>query len=115
MDYLEYKGYKGSVEYSLADKCFYGNVLGLSKDGISYEGATPEELEADFRAGIDDYLEGCKAHGIKPRKPYSGKMQLRMTPALHGRIAVCAAEQGTSINSFINATLEAALRSRTAL
>ena len=34
MDYLEYKGYKGSVEYSKADNCLCGKVLGMSKDLI---------------------------------------------------------------------------------
>ena len=32
MDYLEYKGYKGSVEYSKEDNCLFGKVQGLSKD-----------------------------------------------------------------------------------
>lgn len=27
MDYLEYKGYKGSVEYSEADNCLFGKIL----------------------------------------------------------------------------------------
>lgn len=40
MDYLEYKGYKGSVEYSKADNCLFGKVLGMSKDLILYEGST---------------------------------------------------------------------------
>ena len=52
MDYLEYKGYKGSVEYSKADNCLFGKVLGMSKDLILYEGNTIDELRADFEAGI---------------------------------------------------------------
>jgi hypothetical protein len=27
-----------------------------------------EELQNDFEAGIDSYLEGCRELGIKPRK-----------------------------------------------
>ena len=48
MDYLEYKGYKGSVEYSKADNRLCGKVLGMSKDLILYEGNTIDELRADF-------------------------------------------------------------------
>lgn len=45
MDYLEYKGYKGSVEQaSKADNCLCGKVLGMSKDLILYEGNTIDEL-----------------------------------------------------------------------
>ena len=29
MDYLEYKGYKGSVEYSKEDNCLCGKVQGM--------------------------------------------------------------------------------------
>lgn len=32
MDHLEYEGYKGSIEYSEADNCLFGKVLGISKD-----------------------------------------------------------------------------------
>ena len=61
MDYLEYKGYKGAVEYSKADNCLFGKVLGMSKDLILYEGNTIDELRADFEAGIDSYIAGCEA------------------------------------------------------
>ena len=47
MDYLEYKGYKGSVEYSKADNCLFGKVLGMNKDLITYEGDTIEELKKE--------------------------------------------------------------------
>ncbi|MCC8112828.1 MAG: hypothetical protein LIP03_02305 [Bacteroidales bacterium] len=57
MDYLEYKGYKGSVEYGAEDDCFFGKVQGLSKECILYEGETLAELRADFEAGVDSYLE----------------------------------------------------------
>jgi hypothetical protein len=30
MDFLEYKGYKGSVEYSKEDNCLFGKVQGMS-------------------------------------------------------------------------------------
>ena len=32
LDYLEYKGYKGSVEYSREDNCLVGEVQGMGKD-----------------------------------------------------------------------------------
>ena len=45
MDHLEYEGYKGSIEYSEADNCLFGKVLGISKDLILYEGNTIDELQ----------------------------------------------------------------------
>ena len=110
MDYLEYRGYKGSVEYSKADNCLFGNVLGMSKDLILYEGNTIDELKADFEAGIDNYIAGCVADGIEPRKPYSGTLNIRITPEIHSKIAMLAQEAGTTINGYIKQALEEQLK-----
>ena len=103
MDYLEYKGYKGSVEYSKEDNCLCGKVQGMgNKVLILYEGTTIDELHKDFEEGIDSYLEGCKADGTEPIKPFSGKLNLRMPSELHSRVAAFVASTGTTINDFIN-------------
>lgn len=102
MNYLEYKGYKGTVEYSSEDDCLFGKVIGMSKDLIAYEGNTIPELRADFEAGIDSYLEACRADGVQPRKPFSGKLNLRMPSELHGRVAAFSLSAGITINDFIN-------------
>ena len=69
MNYLEYKGYKGTVEHSSEDDCFFGKVVGLGKDLIIYEGKTVAELRTDFEAGVDSYLRGCRGDDVKPCKP----------------------------------------------
>ena len=101
MDYLEYKGYKGSVEYSKEDNCLFGKVQGMSKALILYEGQTLDELRKDFEEGIDSYIEGCKADGVEPSKPYSGKLNLRMSSELHSKVAAFVATTGITINDFI--------------
>ena len=110
MDYLEYKGYKGSVEYINADNCLFGKVLGMSKDLILYEGNSIDELRADFEAGIDNYIAGCVADGIEPRKPYSGTLNIRISPEIHSKIAMLAQEAGTTINGYIKQALEEQLK-----
>ena len=106
MDYLEYKGYKGSVEYSKEDDCLCGKVIGMNKDLILYEGTTLSELRQDFENAVDDYLAGCIADGVEPRKPFSGKMIVRMSSGLHERIAIAANNNGYSINDYIVRLLE---------
>ena len=56
---LYYKGYIGNVRYSQDDNCFYGIVQNI-KGLVTYEGATLEELEEDFREVINDYVEYFK-------------------------------------------------------
>lgn len=109
MDYLEYKGYKGTVEYSKEDDCLVGKVIGMHQDLILYEGKTLTEIKEDFKNAIDSYIESCLANGLTPRKPFSGKLVLRMSSELHGRVAIAAAANGATINDFINKALTTAL------
>ncbi|MDR3287437.1 MAG: type II toxin-antitoxin system HicB family antitoxin [Prevotellaceae bacterium] len=106
MNNLEYKGYQGSIEYSKTDKCLYGKVLGMTKDCITYEGITVEELENDFKEAIDSYIEGCKELGIKPRKAYNGVLNIRIPSEIHSKIADMANANGISINAFIRESIE---------
>lgn len=53
---LQYRGYRGSVEYSVEDGVFHGKLTGI-RDLVLYEGDTLESLEKDFRDAVDDYLE----------------------------------------------------------
>lgn len=106
MNYLSYKGYKGTVEFSEADRCLFGRVIGLAKATIIYEGQSVDELQKDFENGIESYLEGCKEEGIEPAKPFSGKLNLRMTPQLHAEVYAAAKESGTTINDFINRAIK---------
>ena len=106
MNNLEYKGYYGSIEYNKENKCLYGKVLGMTKDLILYEGHTIEELEKDFMAAIDSYIEGCEELGIKPRKSYNGVLNIRIPSDTHCKIALYADHHGTSINAFIRDSIE---------
>ena len=82
----------------------------MSKALILYEGNTLEELRKDFEEGIDSYLEACKADGVEPVKPYSGRLNLRMSSELHSRIAAFVAATGTTINDFINEAIKNELK-----
>lgn len=105
MGTLKYKGYTGTVEYSEEDDCLFGKVIGMNKNLINYEGKTVEELKADFQAGIDLYLESCKERGVKPQKPYSGSLNIRIPSEVHSQLALKAQMTGKSINSIIKELL----------
>ena len=60
---LKYKNFIGSVEYSETDKILFGKVQGI-RGLISYEGQNIDELEQDFRDGIDEYLEAYKENNL---------------------------------------------------
>ena len=101
MGTLKHKGYSGTVEFSEEDNCLFGKIIGMNKNVITYEGKTVEELKADFEAGIDLYLESCKERGIKPQKPYSGSLNIRIPSEIHSQLALKAQMTGRSINAII--------------
>jgi predicted HicB family RNase H-like nuclease len=103
---MEYKGYVARVEFDDEADVFFGKVVNLSKDGVTFQGSTPEELRAAFRDSVDDYLSWCKESGTPPEKPYSGKFIVRIDPAEHGRVALAAAKLGLSINKFVEKALK---------
>ena len=102
---LEYKGYYGTVEFSVADNVHFGKVMGI-RGLILYEGNNEKELQEDFEGAIDDYLEMCKENGRKPQKPYIGNLKVKVPPELHKTLAVYSASHGKSLDS----TVEEAIR-----
>lgn len=74
---LKYKGYHGTVEFSLADDVLYGKVIDVNSL-ISYEGKDLAELRADFEGAVDDYLAMCEAHHESPEKAYTGSFNVRL-------------------------------------
>ena len=75
---MKYKGYVGEVKYDDRDKILHGRVVNITRDMISFEGSTVKEIEKDFRAAIDDYLEFKSERGEAPEEPFSGKFILRI-------------------------------------
>lgn len=73
---MNYKGYIGNVEYDDEAKIFAGTVIN-TKTVITFQGTSVDEIEKEFKASVDDYLEWCAQDGIEPEKPYSGKFNVR--------------------------------------
>ena len=110
---MEYKGYLGTVEYDTQAKIFHGDIIN-TRDVITFQGTTVEEIERAFRDSIDDYVAWCKEEGVEPEKPYSGKFNVRVSPELHRQAAVAAKKMRVSLNSFVEKAItdEMSLMSR---
>ena len=101
---MEYKGYLGSVEYDADAKIFHGDVVN-TKDVITFQGTTVDEIERAFKDSVDDYAAWCAEEGVEPEKPYSGKFNVRLPPQLHRQVAILAKQKHMSLNSFVEKTL----------
>lgn len=97
---FKYKGFIGSVEVSLEDNCLFGEVLHIN-DLVNYEADSPQQLEAEFRLAVDDYLDTCNELGIEPKKPASGSFNVRVEPALHQSLLEISSQESRSLNSTV--------------
>ncbi|MGT0248040.1 type II toxin-antitoxin system HicB family antitoxin [Burkholderia pyrrocinia] len=106
---MSYKGYFARIDFDGRDNIFVGHVLGVD-DKISFHGETVDELSRDFHAAVDHYLDDCKRAGREPQKPASGKLMLRIDPAVHARVGIAAALSDESINQWSEEVLGRAAR-----
>jgi predicted HicB family RNase H-like nuclease len=99
-NYLHYRGYIGSVEFSEEDNVFHGKVIGI-KPLISFEGDTVIAIKKDFYHSVDEYLAFCTRNGTQPEKPYKGSFNVRIGADLHRRAALLAYARGVSLNALV--------------
>ena len=97
---LRYKGFSGHAEYDETVSVFHGEVLD-TRDVITFEGTTVEELETAFRESVDDYLEFCRERGEDPDKQFSGRLMVRLPPDLHRQLFLEAKRRRKSLNQVI--------------
>ncbi|HEY5314822.1 MAG TPA: type II toxin-antitoxin system HicB family antitoxin [Pirellulales bacterium] len=102
-----YKGYVGYAEYDADAAVFHGGVVG-TRDVITFEGQTIEDLNTAFCESIEDYLEMCKESNRPPERPFSGNFMVRIPPELHKRLSRLAEARGMSLNALVAELIEAA-------
>ncbi len=95
-----YRGYSAAVSFDEDALLFHGEVLG-TRDVITFQARTAEDLPKAFHDSVDDYLAWCAEDGVQPEKPYSGTLSLRANPDLHRRMADAAARQAKSLNQWM--------------
>ena len=107
MNTMNHKGYTARIEFDERDNIFVGRVLGL-RSIISFHGETVADLHHEFEVAIEDFLNDCKEQGVKPEKPASGKLMLRVSPEIHGAALVAAQAAGKSLNQWATEVLQSA-------
>jgi predicted HicB family RNase H-like nuclease len=99
-NYLHYKNYTGSVEFSEEDAVFHGKVIGI-KALISFEGDSVNAITSDFQKAVDEYLKFCAVKGKEPEKPFKGSFNVRINADLHRKLALTASDRGISLNTLV--------------
>ena len=104
---MKYKEYAAEIEFDDSVGRLHGRVVNSGPYPIAtFEATDVEGIRREFHRSIDEYLKSCAEDGIEPRKPFSGKLNVRLGPDLHQRVAHSAAESGLSLNGYIMQALE---------
>lgn len=108
MNTMSLESYQAKIEYDAEMDMFRGEILGLN-GGADFYGRNPKELRAEFKKSLHVFLEVCREKGIEPRRNYSGKFNLRISPELHEQLAIVAQAEGKSINALAQEALQRAV------
>jgi len=105
---MEYKNYLAEVEVDESVGLLHGRVVNSGPYPIAtFEAKNVAGLRKEFELSVDEYLLSCEEDGVEPRKPFSGKLNVRLGPTLHQQVAAAASTEGVSLNSWIVRALEA--------
>ncbi len=103
-NYLEYKGYTGTVEFSAEDNCLFGKIIGIN-DLINFESQDVLGLKKSFEESVDDYLETCKELGKQPNKSFKGVFNVRTNIETHRSLVLLAARKNMKLNDLASKAL----------
>ena len=104
MNMMTFEGYNAKIEYDAELDMFRGEILGLN-GGADFYGKNPVELRDEFKTSLHTFLEVCQEKGIKPKRHYSGKFNLRIPADLHEKLAIIADSEGKSLNMLAQEAL----------
>lgn len=106
MDILKYKDYEGTAELDMARFVCRGKILFID-DLVTYEASSPAELQKEFEAAVDDYVDTCALLGREPKKALKGQFNVRIPPTLHKAAALRAVADSVSLNDVVVRALDA--------
>ena len=104
----QYKGYRAKIEYDAEDQLFVGRVFGIA-DSLYFHGTSVSEIEEMFHQSVDNYLEMCEQTGKTPEKEYKGSFNVRISPELHSKVSLRAAQENITLNQYVLNALEKSL------
>lgn len=108
-NYLKYKEYLGTVEYSTEDEVFNGKLFGIN-DLVTFEGASVKEIKDAFEEAVEDYISTCTVKNKKPEKTFKGSFNVRVPVELHKNAAFVAVQNNISLNDFVKSAIEFAIK-----
>lgn len=111
MNIMDINGYRAVIQYDPEIELFRGEFIGL-RGGADFYAKDIEGLRKEGEISLKVFLEMCAEDGIEPRKEYSGRFNLRVSPKLHAEIASRATAAGKSLNQWVADVLDESVQAR---
>jgi predicted HicB family RNase H-like nuclease len=105
MNTMKLSEYSAKIDYDSELDRFRGEILGLSGSADFY-GNNLKELRPELKRSLQVFLEVCREKGIEPKRHFSGKFNLRISPELYEKLALAAQAQGKSIHALAQEALQ---------
>lgn len=102
---MEIDGYKAVIKYDSEMGMFRGEFIGLN-GGADFYATSVEGLRKEGRKSLEVFLKMCAEDGVNPRRKFTGRFNLRISPDLHERITALADASGKSINTWMIEALD---------
>ena len=104
MNNMTYRGYTAHMDFDTEDKIIVGRVVDID-DIITFHGTSVAEFESAFKTAVDGYIHACEQLGQTVDKPASGRLMLRVNPAVHAAAVKASARSGQSLNKWAEKVL----------
>lgn len=102
-------GYRAVIQFDPDIEMFRGEFVGLNGGGADFYARDVASLRKEGEVSLKVFLEMCAEDGVEPRRRYSGRFNVRISPELHANAAAAAAAEGKSLNQWIANTVGANL------
>jgi predicted HicB family RNase H-like nuclease len=97
---MNFGDYKAVIQYDPEIEMFRGEFIGLN-GGADFYAEDIDGLRKEGETSLKVFFEMCAEDGVEPRKEFSGRFNLRVSPELHAEIAARAAADGKSLNQWV--------------
>lgn len=97
---IEIDGHKAIISFDPDISLFRGEFLGLN-GGADFYASDVTGLRVEGRKSLEVFVELCREKGIKPKRSFSGKFNVRLAPELHEAAVVAAATEQKSLNEWV--------------
>lgn len=103
---MTFGSYKALITYDPDINLFRGEFIGLN-GGADFYADNITDLKKEGKTSLKVFLDMCKEKGITPKKPYSGRFNVRVSPSIHERAVIAACAENKSLNQWVADTLSA--------